>query len=111
MHAAAGLAVTASSSARTPAATSLPPSLHLCLPAAVLLADGKEAAAVQAVQAAAAAGGSSGIGEAELQLLAGKTYAQWRGHVPDALAVYDGLIQVGGVHVALFLMAWRLLCC
>jgi hypothetical protein len=77
----------------------------------VLLADGKEAAAVQAVQAAAAAGGSSGIGEAELQLLAGKTYAQWRGHVPDALAVYDGLIQVGGVHVALFLMAWRLLCC
>lgn len=64
--------------------------------AGVLVADGKEAAAVEAVQAARAAAGSSGIGDTELQLLAGKTYAQWRGHVPDALAVYDGLIEVDG---------------
>ncbi|KAI3435550.1 hypothetical protein D9Q98_001615 [Chlorella vulgaris] len=60
--------------------------------AAALLADGKEAAAVEAVQAAQAEGGST-IGGAELQLLAAKTYAQWRGHVPDAIAVYDKLIE------------------
>lgn len=58
------------------------------------MADGKEADAVAAVQAAQAPGGSSGIGEVELALLAGKTYAQWRGHAPDAVAVYDGLIEV-----------------
>ncbi|KAL4458116.1 hypothetical protein ABPG75_012981 [Micractinium tetrahymenae] len=61
--------------------------------AGVLVADGKEAAAVQAVQAARAEGGSSGVGDAELALLLAKTYAQWRGHVPDALAVYDLLIE------------------
>lgn len=60
--------------------------------AGVLVADGKEAAAVEAVQAARADGGSS-IGDAELALLLAKTYAQWRGHVPDALAVYDSLIE------------------
>lgn len=51
-----------------------------------------------AVQAAQAAGGSSDIGEVELALLAGKTYATWRGHAADAVAVYDGLIEVQGVH-------------
>ena len=65
--------------------------------AGALVAGGKEAAAVEAVLAAQAAGGSDGIGAVELQLLAGRTYAQWRGHVPDALAVYDALIAVGGV--------------
>ncbi len=49
---------------------------------------------MDAVQAARAEGGSS-IGDAELALLLAKTYAQWRGHVPDALAVYDSLIEVG----------------
>lgn len=64
--------------------------------AGTLLADGKEAAAVEAVQAARQAGGSSGIGDVELQLLLAKTYSQWRGHAPDAQAVYDGLIEVRG---------------
>lgn len=63
---------------------------------AALVADGKEAAAVAAVQEASAPGGSSGIGASELQLLAGKVFSQWRGHVPDAIAVYDALIEVRG---------------
>ncbi|PRW18340.1 tetratricopeptide repeat-containing [Chlorella sorokiniana] len=61
--------------------------------AGALVADGKEADAVAAVQAAQAVGGSSGIGEVELALLSGKTYATWRGHAADAVAVYDGLIE------------------
>lgn len=69
--------------------------MHSPAPGA-LVADGKEADAVAAVQAAQAAGGSSDIGEVELALLAGKTYATWRGHAADAVAVYDGLIEVRG---------------
>lgn len=58
----------------------------------MLVADGKEASAINAIKAAQ---GGSGVGDAELQLLAARTYAQWRGHVPDAVAIYDGLIEVG----------------
>ena len=72
----------------------LPAPACLYQPAGVLIADGKESAAADAVQAARAAGGSSGIGATELALLAGKTYAQWRGHAPDAVAIYDSLIEV-----------------
>jgi hypothetical protein len=64
--------------------------------AGALVADGREAAALEAIKAAQS-DGSSGIGSTELQLLAAKTYAQWRGHVPDALLVYDALIEVCGV--------------
>ena len=41
-----------------------------------------------------AAEGMAGIGEVELHLLLAKTYSQWRGHIPEALAVYDAIIKV-----------------
>lgn len=57
-----------------------------------LVADGKEAEAVDLVRAARDAGGA-GLGSTEVELLLGRTYAQWRGHVSDALSTYDNLIQ------------------
>ena len=50
----------------TMSASPLPAPACLYQPAGVLIADGKESAAADAVQAARAAGGSSGIGATEL---------------------------------------------
>ena len=51
---------------------------------------GQQAAAVATLKALAP---SEGLGEVEVQLLLGKTYAAWQGHVGDALEVYDRLIE------------------
>ncbi len=46
------------------------------------------------VASSAAAVPEVGLGAVEVELLLGKVYSQWRGHISDALAVYDGLTQV-----------------
>lgn len=73
--------------------------------AGALAGAGREAEAVAAVRSAleeasrgsasaeGAEGAANGVGEVEARLLLGKVYAQWKGHVGDATAVYDELIQ------------------
>lgn len=46
-----------------------------------------------APSAAAAAAADGSPSSVELGLLLAKTYAQWRGHVPDAISQYDALID------------------
>jgi len=62
--------------------------------ASALVYDDKPQEAVERVRSALdSATVKSNLGDVELGLLLAKTYSQWRGHVPDALAQYDALAE------------------
>lgn len=58
-----------------------------------LVEEGKPQAAVEQIRAVSKSNQVKDIGEVELGLLLAKTYSQWRGHGPDAVAQYDALIE------------------
>jgi len=58
-----------------------------------LVEEGKPQAAVEQIRVASKSKQAKDIGEVELGLLLAKTYSQWRGHGPDAVAQYDALIE------------------
>lgn len=58
-----------------------------------LVEEGKPQAAVDEIRRVSKSPQSKDLGEIELGLLLAKTYSQWRGHGPDAVAQYDALIE------------------
>jgi Tfp pilus assembly protein PilF len=58
-----------------------------------LVEEGKPQAAVDQIRSIQKSNKAKDIGEVELGLLLAKTYSQWRGHGPDAVAQYDALIE------------------
>jgi Tfp pilus assembly protein PilF len=58
-----------------------------------LVEEGKPQTAVEQIRVVSKSKQAKDIGEVELGLLLAKTYSQWRGHGPDAVAQYDALIE------------------
>jgi cytochrome c-type biogenesis protein CcmH/NrfG len=61
--------------------------------ASALVDEGKPQVAVEQIRTVSKSKQAKDIGEVELGLLLAKTYSQWRGHGPDAVAQYDTLIE------------------
>jgi cytochrome c-type biogenesis protein CcmH/NrfG len=61
--------------------------------ASAFVDEGKPQIAVEQIRSASKSSKAKDIGEVELGLLLAKTYSQWRGHGPDAVAQYDALIE------------------
>ena len=57
-----------------------------------LMQSGKQKDAIAQVQSLKQKG-SDGLADVELGMLEAKLYAQWRGHIPDAFAVYEKLCE------------------